>query len=178
MLIAITRTWFLWVGAATKTADEESYDTHFNHPGTSYIAAAGDIASGILWPAVSSAVVAVGGTTLTIDSSGNYLSESGWSGSGGGKSVYISRPAYQNGFQTDAMREIPDVAFNADPLSGVAVYTSQPSPGWIVVGGTSLSAPCWAGLFRAGRFEWKCLTVFSSCQRWFIRKKLSRRHNR
>ena len=44
-------------------------------------------------------------------------------------------------------RDVPDVAFDADPNSGVAVCCKG---AWGVVGGTSLSAPCWAGLFTLG----------------------------
>ena len=51
--------------------------------------------------------------------------------------------------QSSGWRQIPDVAFDADPNSGVAVYDSYDygsSSPWVQVGGTSLSAPCWAGL--------------------------------
>ena len=46
------------------------------------------------------------------------------------------------------MRCVPDVAFDADPNTGVAVYDSYDggSSPWFQVGGTSLAAPCWAGL--------------------------------
>ena len=44
-------------------------------------------------------------------------------------------------------RSVPDVAFDADPNTGVAVCYNG---GWMQVGGTSLSAPCWAGLFTLG----------------------------
>ena len=49
--------------------------------------------------------------------------------------------------QSTGYRTIPDVAFDADPNTGVAVYDSfnQANP-WLRVGGTSLAAPCWAGL--------------------------------
>ncbi len=51
--------------------------------------------------------------------------------------------------QTSSYRQIPDVAFDADPNSGVAVYDSYDygsSSPWVQVGGTSVAAPCWAGL--------------------------------
>ncbi len=48
------------------------------------------------------------------------------------------------------VRTIPDVAFDAAPNTGVAVYDSynntNGSGPWEQVGGTSLSAPSWAGL--------------------------------
>ena len=40
--------------------------------------------------------MAVGGTSLTL-SGGNYGSEAGWSGSGGGISAIESQPSYQQG---------------------------------------------------------------------------------
>ena len=48
--------------------------------------------------------------------------------------------------QSSGYREIPDVSFDADPNTGVSVYDSYGSGGWIQVGGTSVSSPCWAGL--------------------------------
>ena len=68
----------------------------------------------------------VGGTTLHLDAPGNILSESAWSGSGGGISAYEAQPAYQNGVvtQTHAPRTNPDVAYDADPNTGFPVYDS------------------------------------------------------
>jgi len=43
------------------------------------------------------------------------------------------------------MRQIPDVAADADPKTGYAIYTlDQGTPRWQTVGGTSASAPVWA----------------------------------
>lgn len=86
-----------------------------------------------------------------MDSSGNYISEAGWSGSGGGISSYEAQPTYQKGVvtQSTTQRTIPDVSFDADPASGVSIYDSYDygtSTPWITVGGTSVSSPCWAGL--------------------------------
>src|SRR5437660_4213597 len=102
--------------------------------------------------------------------------EPGWVASGGGYSIYFDRPDYQNvlppgsafvGSSAGApgknsnMRGIPDVAYQASARTGVLVYLSEPdlkggetgcgganpcSTGWYVVGGTSSSAPQWAGL--------------------------------
>ena len=54
-------------------------------------------------------------------------------------------------------RGVPDISFDADPLSGLAVYDSYPYMGevldWVQVGGTSLSSPALAGLINsAGHF--------------------------
>jgi subtilase family serine protease len=43
------------------------------------------------------------------------------------------------------MRGVPDIAFQASSRTGVLVYDSGEG-GWFIVGGTSCSAPQWAGL--------------------------------
>jgi fibronectin type 3 domain-containing protein len=94
-------------------------------------------------------VIAVGGTTLSVDASGNYLGETGWSNGGGGVSTYEAEPSYQSAFQSTGKRTIPDVAMDADPNSGVAVFDSYDngaSTPWVQIGGTSLSAPMFAGI--------------------------------
>ena len=100
---------------------------------------------GVEWPAASPYVTGVGGTSLYLDSNGNRSSETGWSGSGGGNSVYYSQPSFQVGWQSASGRGVPDVSLVADPNTGVKVYDSV-NGGWYVVGGTSASTPQWAGL--------------------------------
>lgn len=128
---------------ANEFSGEASYDSHFNKVGVSFFASSGDSGAGVLWPCVSPYVVAVGGTTLNLDSSGNVLSETAWSGSGGGISAYLSMPAYQTNWQSTGKRTVPDVSYNADPYTGYPVYISNYNgqTGWIVVGGTSAGAP-------------------------------------
>ena len=70
-------------------------------------------------------------------------------GSGGGVSQYEPEPAYQQGVQSTGNRTTPDVSFVADPATGVWIadpYNLPADNPWEVVGGTSLSAPAWAGL--------------------------------
>ena len=138
-----------WGGS--EFSSEASYESHFQHSGTVYVASSGDSGAGVEWPAASPNVLAIGGTTLTLDSNNNYLSESGWSGSGGGISAYMAMPSYQSNWSTivGTHRGVPDVAFDADPNTGVAVYDSTSysgQSGWFQVGGTSLSAPAWAAM--------------------------------
>lgn len=125
-------------------AAEASLDVHFQHEGTVYVSASGDNGAGTSWPSVSPNVLAVGGTNLPLNSQGNLTgSESAWSGSGGGISKYEKLPAYQHnlGVSIYGKRAVPDVAFDADPNTGVLVnYNSS----WYVFGGTSLSSPAWA----------------------------------
>ncbi|MFX3616814.1 MAG: S8 family serine peptidase [Sporolactobacillus sp.] len=138
-----------WGGSEFST--EKSDDSHFTTNGITYLASSGDDGQGSSWPAASPDVVAVGGTTLKLNADGSYASESAWSGSGGAKSSYESAPVFQSTWKSviGTKRGIPDVAFDADPNSGVAVYTSTPDEGqsgWFQVGGTSFSAPAWAAL--------------------------------
>ena len=99
------------------------------------------------WPAANPSVVAVGGTTFSY--TGSKLSETGWSGSGGGVSALFDLPKWQldAGLASPFVRRsYPDVSFNADPQSGQAVYTRNNGQlGWFVIGGTSMAAPQWSG---------------------------------
>ena len=132
---------------------ENTNDTHFSVNGVTFVASSGDSGYGVEYPASASGVMAVGGTTLTVDASGNYLSETAWSGSGGGLSAYEFEPLFQATYpitnDPGGMRGVPDVAYNGDPNTGFAVYDSvayNGKTGWFVVGGTSAGTPQWAAL--------------------------------
>jgi len=127
-----------------------------------YFASAGDSGWGAAYPSSSPWVVSAGGTTVNRDANGNYLNESCWSGSGGGVSAYElwqSPPSIVNGmgpwadfqypFAGEGPRQTPDLAFDADPYSGVWVYDSYGYGGWVVVGGTSVASPSLAGIVNA-----------------------------
>jgi len=66
---------------------------------------------------------------------------------------------FQSPAWTSTFRGVPDVSYNADPNTGVAVYDSTPyfgSSGWYQIGGTSAGAPQWAALIalaNAGRIS-------------------------
>src|SRR5713101_2007114 len=145
-----------WGGSEFST--EASSDSHFTAPRVVYFAASGDTGGQRIYPGVSPNVVSAGGTTINRDSSGNFVSETGWSGSGGGPSKYESRPSYQDGIAAivGTQRGAPDFSFDADPNSGVSVYDSTPCQGlsgWLVFGGTSVSSPSLAGIVNlAGHF--------------------------
>jgi subtilase family serine protease len=100
--------------------------------GITFVSASGDNGQPASWPATSTHVVAVGGTTLGVGRKSKYRGESAWSGSGGGVSYYQGTYA-------------PDVAYDADPTTGFSVYDSY-SGGWQTVGGTSAGCPQWAAL--------------------------------
>ncbi len=142
-----------WGGSESST-EVTSYDAHFQTPtghiGVTFVASTGDSGEPGGYPAYSPNVVAVGGTQLTL-SGNNYVSETGWSGSGGGISQYETQPSYQKGIvtQSTTQRTIPDVSFDASPSSGVAVYDSWDygsSTPWAQIGGTSFSAPAWGAI--------------------------------
>ncbi len=121
------------------------------HIGITFVGASGDsgLAGGSDWPAVSPDVLAVGGTTLYVSGSGQYISEVAWSGSGGGQSHFVAEPGYQRATSNSGRRLTPDVAFDGDPNTGVEVYQTSPYTGlgsWQIVGGTSLGTPAWAAI--------------------------------
>lgn len=134
-----------------ETSLDSIFQTPAGHQGVTFLASTGDNGEPGGYPAYSPNVVAVGGTTLNVDSSGNYLGETGWSGSGGGISQFESQPNYQKGVvtQSTTQRTIPDVSMDADPNTGVAVFDSFDNGAatpWEQVGGTSLACPLWAGI--------------------------------
>lgn len=142
---AVSMSW----GISNEFSDETYYD-HFCAVTTSVcVVASGDYGHPGAYPAYSPSVVAVGGTTQTLADDGSVTSEEAWAGSGGGQSWVEPEPAYQDTAQSSGKRQIPDVAFDADPDTGVAVYDSVPyegQQGWREVGGTSLGAPSWSAL--------------------------------
>jgi kumamolisin len=92
------------------------------------------------------AVVGVGGTSLTLGSNGAVTREKGWTGSGGGKSIFFTnRPPWQKGAGVPAgnQRLVPDVSIAADPNKGAFLVLHGNQLG---IGGTSWSAPVWAGI--------------------------------
>jgi kumamolisin len=109
----------------------------------------------VSFPASNPHVIAVGGTELSTNASGNRLSEVAWSdgsdetqctnqwGSGGGNSNYFPPPQFQQGpgvqnSNSRGFRQIPDVSAVAFNLP---VYQDGQ---WQLVGGTSAAAPIWA----------------------------------
>ncbi len=145
-----------WSGGEFST--ESSYDSHFQSSSVVYFASSGDTGGVNGYPSVSPFVVSAGGTSVNRNSSGVFVSETGWSGSGGGPSKYEAKPSYQSGVSgTNAtQRSAPDFSFDADPNTGVSVYDStscQGLSGWLVFGGTSVSSPSLAGIVNlAGHF--------------------------
>jgi kumamolisin len=109
------------------------------------------------FPASSPYALACGGTKLTT-AGGNYANEQVWNESanqegstGGGVSDFFPKPAYQANANIPVSvnpgnpvgRGVPDVAGDADPVTGYVVYVDGQAS---VIGGTSAVAPLWAGL--------------------------------
>src|SRR5207302_8946574 len=109
------------------------------------------------FPASSPFVTAVGGTTLAVGASNNYLFETGWGtftsswtgtawsptppgswlyGAGGGVSRIFAEPSYQVGVVPSSVfavqgrtgRAVPDIAALADPNAGYLMRETQTFP--------------------------------------------------
>jgi len=167
--------------------------TAFNHPGVVITAAAGDDGY-LNWleeggsrfaefPAASPQVVAVGGTRLSLNAQSERIGETVWNdggesaghreghgAGGGGCSTSFAAQPWQRHVSDWASvgckegRAVADVAADADPYTGMAVYDSSPaceSPytevvegkevkltaHWCTIGGTSLASPLIASVF-------------------------------
>ena len=134
---------------AGETSLDSLFRTPAGHGGVTCVAGFGNSGPGVAYPAASPNVVSVGGTkTLAIDAAGDYRGEAAWSGSGGGITPYEPELGYQVGVQSEA--HTPDVAYDADPSTAVAVYDSYnggSATPWTLLGGTSVGTPQWAALF-------------------------------
>ncbi|HTQ39236.1 MAG TPA: SdrD B-like domain-containing protein [Pirellulales bacterium] len=161
----VSMSWGFVEGLSVVAQDEAMYDSYLTtpagHQGVTFVASTGDYGAAIpQYPSFSPNVVAVGGTSLQINSDNSYSNESGWGayasdgsgtflGSGGGVSQFENEPTFQDGVQTTGFRTTPDVSFVADPSTGVWIADTYNLPSdnpWAIVGGTSLSAPAWAAL--------------------------------
>jgi len=109
------------------------------------------------WPASSPFVTSVGGTSLAVGASNNYLFETGWGsttsswtgtawspappgrwlyGAGGGVSRIFAEPSYQQGVVPPSVftaqgrtgRAVPDIAADADPNTGYLIGETQTFP--------------------------------------------------
>ena len=150
----------------------DNYFYRYYYDKITYFASSGDSGYGVGFPSTNPWVVSAGGTTVNRDANGNFVSESCWSGSGGGYSAietwldpdsasggknnaiyYGMGPWVDYQYQlfggypyTNAPRSTPDISFDADPNSGAWVYDTYGGGTWYVVGGTSLSSPALAAI--------------------------------
>jgi kumamolisin len=153
----ISMSWGVCRTTSGYQATQQALARAFNR-GVSVFVASGDFGSlpgprrecgtkaGVAYPASDPSVVAVGGTSLTTNFNGLILNENAWRLSGGGSGKPLARSTWQTtaNLNPGKYRYVPDVAFDGDPQTGVPfVYKGV----WHVVGGTSLGAPSWAGIW-------------------------------
>lgn len=128
----------------------------FERTGVTYLASAGDNGYGLQDPADYDTVVSVGGTILS--KTGSAYTEQVWPDSSGGCS-FVAKPEWQHDPKCAERtgNDVSAVAFN------VAEYDSFGYPGWITIGGTSVSSPLLAGVYalagnakthQSGRIFW------------------------
>lgn len=151
-----------WSGAARSAFETAAQDGALQ--GITVLAASGDQGASdgeaagtrtVDFPASSPYVVGCGGTRLAL-AGAKIVSETVWNdlaqgegATGGGVSEDFPKPTYQNGVTVPAApngfsgRGVPDVAGDADPQTGYAVFVDG-APA--VIGGTSAVAPLWAAL--------------------------------
>ena len=118
------------------------------------------------YPASSRYVTSVGGTRFKGNMNSGYPGEVAWHytpstcphppdpavGSGGGYSKLFAQPSWQAGFSKNKYRGYPDVAADADPLTGAYICYDDPNKGSICTNpgitgsGISLATPLWVGM--------------------------------
>jgi subtilase family serine protease len=138
-------------GAMEPYVNTTTYDSSFNHPGVAVVAASGDFGATAQFPATSKYVLSAGGTSLFLNSNNTYNHETAWISSGSGCSSQEPANAWQRALANwnlvtcGSQRGSADVAADADPNTGAAVYDTTPyggtTGGWYQVGGTSLASP-------------------------------------
>jgi len=114
---------------------------------------------GVIFPASSPWVTAVGGTNLALNAANQITGQVVWNDAsaspgvagGGGLSMLFRRPAYQNGVVAASHRALPDVALLSDVEPGYDAYCTATldchGRGWMTFGGTSAATPLLAGGF-------------------------------
>jgi subtilase family serine protease len=132
-------------------ASDTTYGKYYQFSNIAVTASTGDNGyRGGSYPASSSYVTAVGGTSLKMSGS-TRVSETVWSGAGSGCSTYNVALAAASTFNTGcAKRAMADVSAAADPnTGGLSVYapTSRTASSWSQYGGTSESAPIIASVY-------------------------------
>ncbi|HUN93373.1 MAG TPA: S53 family peptidase [Burkholderiaceae bacterium] len=135
---------------------------------------------GVSSPADSPWATGVGGTSLFVRPDGSIKFQTAWGtnltkivsaqsagadplvppsplgfqfGGGGGVSTYFAKPRFQAGLP-GAYRHVPDIAYIADPYTGVEIicdgascFGDPPGAEVGVIGGTSLASPAFSGLW-------------------------------
>jgi subtilase family serine protease len=130
---------------------DATYGSYYQHAGIAITASTGDNGyQGASFPASSSSVTAVGGTTLKMSGT-SRVNETVWSGAGSGCSTVNAALAAAAAFNTGCTkRAMADVSAAADPnTGGLSVYapTTSRTSTWSQYGGTSESSPIIAAVY-------------------------------
>jgi subtilase family serine protease len=149
--VAISNSW----GGSEFKGENPSEHRLFDHPGIAITASSGDGGYGVIFPSAANTVTAVGGTSLFVAKSKRGYTETAWAGAGSGCSQHIPETSWQTPIEQQlggcSTRIVADVAYVADPNTGVAVYETYPGdgepPGWQVWGGTSVGSPAIAAIY-------------------------------
>ena len=114
----------------------------FNNSSAIFIASSGD-ENEVQWPSTNPNVLAIGATSLYLKSNDNYNYETTWSNTGCGYSQYFPTPNYQlrSMTNTTSNRSTVDLSIVGNPDTGCYIYDN----GYVIYGGTSLSAPIISG---------------------------------
>jgi hypothetical protein len=142
---------FGWGGTPATEPGYEQVFLELQAQGQNVFVSSGDSGAnvgGVGYPGNSPNITAVGGTDLTTTGPGGaWASESGWVGSGGGWNTQSPIPSYQTtainstNQGSTSYRNIPDVSMEANTDN----YFCANGGCYTGIGGTSLSAPRWAG---------------------------------
>jgi subtilase family serine protease len=161
-VVAVSNSW-----GGSEDSSTLAADAAFRQPGVAITASSGDsgYSGGVIWPASSRYVIAVGGTSLSKASNARGWTETAWNSAGSGCSANEPKPSWQHDSGC-ARRTVADVSAVADPNTGVGVYdtynscgssslcdieiqagVAQGLDGWAQVGGTSASSPLVASIY-------------------------------
>jgi subtilase family serine protease len=164
-----------WGSRESLDFDMHIFDPLFQVPGVSDFFATGDLGTSFFsFPGSHPDVIGVGGTRLELNSPSGHKRETGWSGSGGGCSIVFAPHAAQAAFAQypgagcAGYRAGPDIAANAEPATGYAIYArSGGVTSWLVLGGTSASTPVMAARAATTGLLWDANFVYSTARSFF-----------
>ena len=143
---------------STETTYDPDFLTPSTHQGVTFVASTGDSGSPGVYPAYSPRVLAVGGTSLTLNANNTYNGEVAWNNSTAppaeGKTCTSPnratnrrcKPAACGKYPTSPSTPIPTPACRST-IRGMLRHDSSEygTYPWEQYGGTSLAAPGWAG---------------------------------
>lgn len=124
------------------TGNFNSDNNYFTNPNTIYVASSGNNNVTTV-PSSCLNVLSIGGTSLNLNGSSNRVSEKVWSNTGCGYSKSFDKPSYQPNISDNNKRISPDCSCVADSNTPCYVVLNKKL---YSVGGTSLSAPIYAGM--------------------------------